>query len=263
MEEMVPLERLFGEYPSVEGLLATFSADDRAELRSVDADGGALCQPSLYSDGAVDRIYARYFRQVGSFVDVLRLTGAVVTGKAAFEFFTKVNCCDELHVIVCETTVQHLKWFLTKSEGYYLDKTVTLSQAQVLNLRYTLHEKVVVISVTEARNPYETFLRHSCVTSELNFLSADFGYCLFPKRTIVRKESQVCKPNALEREEEEGLRKISEFGFRVIPWGERQQDEELSSKRMIGDDLTWTVQLNICLQIQAIFDTGMRHSVDK
>jgi hypothetical protein len=240
---MVPLERLFGEYPSVEGLLATFSADDREELRRVDADGGAVCQPSLYSDGAVDRIYARYFRQVGRFVDVLRLTGAVVTGNAAFEFFTQVNCCDELHVIVCETTVQHLKWFLIKLEGYYLDKTETFSQAQVLNLRYTLHEKVVVVSVTEARNPYETILQHSYVTSTLNFLSADFGYCLFPQRTMVRKESQICKPNALQREEKEGLEKFSEFGFRVIPWGERRQDEEMSSKPMIGDDLTWTVQL--------------------
>lgn len=131
MEEMVPLERLLGEYPSVEGLLATFPADDREELRRVDADGGAVCQPFLYSDGAVDRIYARYFRQVGHFVDVLRLTGAVVTGKAALEFFTQVKCCDELHVIVCENTLQDLKRFLIKSEGYYLDKTERFSQTRV------------------------------------------------------------------------------------------------------------------------------------
>lgn len=131
----------------------------------MDAGGGAVCQPSLYSDGAVDRIYARYFRQVGHFVDVLRLTGAVVTGKAAFEFFTQVKCGDELHVIVCENTLQDLKWFLIKSEGYYLDKTEIFSQApvsldtqrlsiftavQILNLKYTLHDKVVVVSVTEA-----------------------------------------------------------------------------------------------------------------
>jgi hypothetical protein len=106
-----------------------------------------------------------------------------------------------------------------------------------------LHDKVVVVSVTEAMNPYETIIRHLCVTSALNFLSADFGYCLFPKRTMVRKECQVCKPNALNREEKQVLENFSEFGFRVIPWGERRQDEEMSSKRMIGDDLTWTVQL--------------------
>lgn len=60
---------------------------------------------------------------------------------------------------------------------------------------------------------------------------------------MVRKECQVCKSNALNRQDKEDLKKVSEFGFRVIPWGEQRQDEEMSSKRMIGDDLTWTVQL--------------------
>lgn len=95
--------------------------------------------------------------------------------------------------------MQHFKWFLIKLEGYYLDKTETFSQAQVSldtrrlliftdvqvpNLRYTLHEKVVVVSVTEASNPYETILQHSYVTPTMNFLSADFGYSLFLKRTM-------------------------------------------------------------------------------
>lgn len=84
---------------------------------------------------------------------------------------------------------------------------------------------------------------HSTVV--MNFMTCDFAYCIFPKRTLVRKEAQVRCARRLTEFDEWSLDQYEKRGWTVVQWFRQKRDEEygIHTVRTVKDRHTLKVQL--------------------
>lgn len=86
-------------------------------------------------------------------------------------------------------------------------------------------------------------LKHFYGTAVMNVITSDFAHCLFPRRTLIKRENQIMISGDLTDSEDAGVSKYEQRGWLCVPWNMMEMDQEIASAREVGDRYTWTVRL--------------------
>ncbi|CAP91192.1 hypothetical protein PCH_Pc13g01230 [Penicillium rubens Wisconsin 54-1255] len=208
---------------------------------------------SVFGLGSGYSCFRRFLDHPGAFRRVLRC-GAVVTGPLVFQYFAKQYVDDvEIDILVSydqsHTVTQHLQ----QSEGYEMVDEECSPFTETLKVsRFKKERKTVRVSAIRNLTPLAFFLTHERTTACFNFLTEDYGYCLFPMSMRRKLDYRVCP--VLEEieygwlpEPQDGWTFYADFPHDGVTVSDHYAmvpvDMEIRTDRWIGDRFTWKVKL--------------------
>lgn len=236
------LENALSQYPVLEALRKYMNKQDLAQLRGVNRQLRHEFASHFMKRGSIDELYKRFF-DPEPFREAHSQSRALVSGSTALQFFTGYRWETDLDIYV-----QAGRWtpsanFLMRSGYIEASERTRYKCMEVFNFLKG-NKKVQVMQ--NYNDPIESIAGfHSTVV--MNFMTADFAYCIFPKRTLVRKETQVRSARRLAEIDEWALEKYEGRGWKVLQWLAQRPDKEYGFKtvRTVNDGRTLKVQLYV------------------
>ncbi|KAJ4493169.1 hypothetical protein C8J55DRAFT_485855 [Lentinula edodes] len=156
--------------------------------------------------------------QIREFRDLMKATGLLVSGEVALDFFVHATTATELHalsqVLQCPIVGE---WLLTRRYVF----APNVSQLDSFQDDIALFESTYVIDMTpvqhEDNEEVRNFHVECIVASEMNVLSHEAAYCLFPLMTLVQKRTiLIGLQSPMNKSENLAIRKQSNRGLEVI-----------------------------------------------
>ncbi|KAJ4464301.1 hypothetical protein C8J55DRAFT_285334 [Lentinula edodes] len=197
-----------------------------------------------------DHAVGRFFTGDGhirEFQDLMKVTGLLVSGEAALDFFVHATTATDLHAL--SNILQCLivgDWLLTHGylfapKDFHLDSfqddiarfqglnpiDTTIQQEDDEDIRdlhrecivhswlFTKGSMTITLSATSGPPIEGIFSCHS--TGEMNILSHEAAYCLFPLMTLVQNRTMLIRlQSPMERSENLAIRKQTNRGLEVV-----------------------------------------------
>ncbi|KAI5199430.1 hypothetical protein E4T39_06254 [Aureobasidium subglaciale] len=221
----------------------------------------------------ITRALLDYFQRPTLLRDVLRRSGSIIFGAFAHRFFSREVRPVHMHIAVGDT--KDLAQHLTAVEGYvktefegpleyvigdtkvkHFEKQKTLRSGLVATIRITL------VQGEPGVHPFWTVLDKISTTAQLNFITADHAYSLFPYSTFrhershwlkdLSKEAIVGDDVAMAGTSQETVmarnaKLVSFDDYRIdlrrrsTMVGNSAEHPEFSTRRRPGDKWTWTI----------------------
>lgn len=92
-------------------------------------------------------------------------------------------------------------------------------------------------------DPIVHIVGHFYGTAVMNIITADWAYCLFPLRTVIRLEMQQVKDRPFTCSEKRAVAKYERRGWKCVSYKRRVEDGEFRGRRFVGDRYTWSIPL--------------------
>jgi hypothetical protein len=243
-------------------LLIYLEPNEFLVLSQVSRDVHAALKECLQSTYNIDSKLRRFFADPKGFRRVQAKFGALIgdaDGESAFarKFLAAEKLPDRLHVYVRDENSPVLEKFL-RNEGYWKtlsDEVVSCHHFKRIGVNI---DPFMVIVHRSWRSPLGDILGHGPSTAAVNFISWNKAFCLFPRYSLLDRESYLLRDINNAYSGEEWKRQFQQLAkecikLKTAPWDE-EGHHALTRIRRVGDKH----MLVIKLETDGILTKGMK-----